>query len=147
MNMPNTRKGNVEVNDVSGGAATRIFYYLISAGKALWDMKKVLGDIVGGFPSENTPLMPRVLPRRRTHRLHSATVPRAGGRPPRAVTLLFVMNGFTRPQVPIASMSVVMICCRKQRTSSPLILMSVRSLNATLIFLQSSRSIGRIMHN
>lgn len=27
-------------------------------------MKKVLGDIVGGFPGENTPLMPRVLPRR-----------------------------------------------------------------------------------
>lgn len=25
-------------------------------------MKKVLGDIVGGFPGENTPLVPRVLP-------------------------------------------------------------------------------------
>lgn len=27
-------------------------------------MKKVLGDIVGGFPGENTPPMPRVLPSR-----------------------------------------------------------------------------------
>jgi len=25
-------------------------------------MKKVLGDIVGGFPGENTPLVPRILP-------------------------------------------------------------------------------------
>lgn len=33
---PNARKRGVEVNDVSGGVrATRIFYYLISAGKAL----------------------------------------------------------------------------------------------------------------
>lgn len=34
-NTPNARKRGVEVNDVSGGVAARIFYYLISAGKAL----------------------------------------------------------------------------------------------------------------
>lgn len=70
-------------------------------------MKKVLGDIVGGFPGENTPLVPRVLPpgpagwRTTGLRLASRLAPRrrTGGRPPRAVTLLFVMNGFTRPQI------------------------------------------------
>jgi len=65
-------------------------------------MKKVLGDIVGGFPGENTPLVPRVLPSGPAGappRLHLASRRRTGGRPPRAVTLLFVMNGFTRPQI------------------------------------------------
>lgn len=41
-------------------------------------MKKSLGDIVGGFPGGRT--LPRVAARA-------------------AVTLLFVMNGFTRPQI------------------------------------------------
>lgn len=68
-------------------------------------MKKVLGDIVGGFPGENTPLVPRVLPPGPAGAPPASASPRlaprrrTGGRPPRAVTLLFVMNGFTRPQI------------------------------------------------
>lgn len=70
-------------------------------------MKKVLGDIVGGFPGENTPLVPRVLPPGPAGAPPASGLAsprlaprrRTGGRPPRAVTLLFVMNGFTRPQI------------------------------------------------
>lgn len=72
-------------------------------------MKKVLGDIVGGFPRAprtRPPDAPRVLYHLQAPRPpHSPSVPSrrtgaaAGDRPARAVTLLFVMNGFTRPQI------------------------------------------------
>lgn len=57
------------------------------------------------FERENTPLMrplsllPLGVPQE-TPTLHPPPwAPRTVGRPPRTVTLLFVMNGFTRPQI------------------------------------------------
>lgn len=49
-------------------------------------MKKVLGDIVGGFPGENTPLVPRVLPPRRVPLAHTTGLRLASRLAPRRRT-------------------------------------------------------------
>lgn len=104
---PNARKRGVEVNDVSGRHCDAYILLFNFSRQGVMRHEKSLGrycrwisrrEHAPGAPRptagsrwRTTGLRlasPRLAPRRRT-----------GGRPPRAVTLLFVMNGFTRPQI------------------------------------------------
>lgn len=96
--MPNAQKGE-GVNDVSAGNAYILLFNFSRQG--VMRHEKSLGRYCRWISKrEHAPDAPR--PTTRPRNPLFATLSRAlgtGGRPPRAVTLLFVMNGFTRPQI------------------------------------------------
>lgn len=101
---PNARKRGVEVNDVSGAAFCDAYILLFNfSRRGVMRHEKSLGRYCRWISRrEHAPDAPRpttraLLARHRPHRAARALAP--PGRPPRAVTLLFVMNGFTRPQI------------------------------------------------
>lgn len=104
---PNARKRGVEVNDASGRHCDAYILLFNFSRQGVMRHEKSLGRYCRWISRrEHAPGAPRPTAGSRWRTPPASASPRASrravvlaGRPPRAVTLLFVMNGFTRPQI------------------------------------------------